>query len=287
MRKLKQKIEAILLAGKNPKSVEAEARVLLSHVFKVPLSKLQTEFDSLPVTPDLEREALSLAEARAKGRPLQHILGVQFFYEHEYEVNASTLIPRPETEILVQAAIEWAKARFPTGDFRFAELGIGSGCISGELLSALVKARGVATEVEPLALALASRNLKRLGVEGRIQLHLVDPAGPFVGFDALTQDRPYDLVISNPPYVDAGDEIEAEVLQHEPRSALFAEPAPNFFYESFATHARALLAPHAAAFFEIPHERAGEIELIFKGAGLQTQIFLDLTGRPRVLKGNF
>ena len=234
---------------------------------------------------EFERSAVSIAEQRAGGRLLQHLLGQQFFLNHDYLVSPSVLVPRPETEILVTHAIEWAKVvSSQRQKVRFAELGLGSGVISCEILAAIPEASGVASEQSADATIIAKENLLAVagkGFEQRLQL-LMAPSSD-TGFEIFLPHSPFDLIISNPPYVSPEDQIEAQVLREEPHSALFAFSSVNAFYENFATHGRNLLRSGGRAFFEIPHERSEELGEMFNAAGFRALTLPDLTGRPRVL----
>ncbi|MBS1959233.1 MAG: peptide chain release factor N(5)-glutamine methyltransferase [Bdellovibrionales bacterium] len=289
MLKLKNQIRRILSLSKNKKSVDAETDLILFHFFR---DKYRDYPAQCEVTPEIEKSALAIARRRSNGDPLQHILGYQFFYEHEYKVDPHVLIPRPETEILVQAAINWARHH---GCRKMAELGLGSGVISGEILFECKGVVGLATEISPDAIRLAKGNLATvLGPDWNKRIDIIQTQSPSQAFDSLLSNAPFDLIVSNPPYVSRTDEIEEEVLRHEPHLALFPDIQnpnrhPNFFYENFLKYAPQLLERHGAAFFEVPHERAGEINDLFSAVGQSYAIELipDLTGRPRVLKVTF
>jgi release factor glutamine methyltransferase len=154
---------------------------------------------------------------RSAGEPFQYITGRQEFYGLEFEVNPDVLIPRPETELLVETALgllQGTEAPF------VCDVGTGSGCIAVTLLHERQDARGLALDLSPAALAVATRNAARHGVGGRLDFLVSDC------FDALpTGEREgvrFDLVASNPPYVaeDALGELQREVREHEPRAAL-------------------------------------------------------------------
>lgn len=285
MLRLKEQLIAALASAPRPKSVEAEADLILYHFFR---DEMRTGAPA--VTPEIEAAALGIARQRATGIPLQHLLGYQYFYEHEYRVSPAVLIPRPETEILVQAAIGWLRTH---GGGRMGELGLGSGILSAEILHAFPTMTGVASELSPEAQAVARENLETvLGPRWAERLRIVTPPGADTGFEILLPEGPYDLIVSNPPYVARHDEIEEEVLKHEPHLALFPDAAapardPNHFYLNFLRHARALLAPGGAAFLEIPHERADFLAELPLTEGLRAELIPDLTGRSRVLKCTF
>ena len=215
---------------------------------------------------------------RAQGIPLQHVLGYQAFLDHEYEVDASTLIPRPETEILVSEAMSALKS--PGVGI---EIGLGSGIISIELLSRFPGLRMQASEFSVSAQALARKNAKKiLGDDSRIKILTPkdesDVLSVFAGIRA-------DFMISNPPYLDAScsSETASEVLKHEPRAALFPVNGDSLhFCREIALHGRALLVPGGHVFLEIAHERAEATEALFR-SDWKCRLVNDLTGRPRVL----
>jgi release factor glutamine methyltransferase len=288
-------IQLIGILSRSPEvgSPGSEARLILFHLLQRPgsplnrLSDVTSAFEALAAEArtHLAREAVALAESRTRGALLQHLLGFQFFLNHDYSVSPAVLIPRPETEVLATHAIEWAKrASTHQGTLRFAELGLGSGILSCELLSALPGAVGVASELAPDAIRIAETNLARIvGPSFHERLQILHAPGPDSGFEIFIPHSPFDLILSNPPYVSPDDEIEAQVLREEPRRALFAEGGVNRFYESFAIHGRSLLRSGGRAFFEIPHERAPLLLTLFEGAGFRVDVLPDLTGRPRVM----
>ena len=149
---------------------------------------------------------------RAAREPFQYISRIQEFYRLDFEVTPDVLIPRPETEMVVDAALEFLSRRQEPS---FCEVGVGSGCISVSILHELPKARGVGLDISPAALAVASRNASRHGVADRLQLFESDV------FRELDAGR-YDLIASNPPYVPAAQfsGLQDEVRDFEPRAAL-------------------------------------------------------------------
>jgi release factor glutamine methyltransferase len=193
-----------------------EAGSLLSHAVSRDRTFLITHADELLTAEQLRYYRASVAR-RAAGEPLQYIKGSQEFYGLDFEVNPDVLIPRPETELLVETALELLKG---TRSPLLCDVGTGSGCVAVSLLHARADARALALDVSPAALRVAARNAGRHGVADRIDLLVSDC------FDALASDEQtaarFDLVASNPPYV-AEDELEGlqrEVRDHEPRAAL-------------------------------------------------------------------
>jgi release factor glutamine methyltransferase len=302
MLKLKQKILDLFAEHGHEKSPEAEANLILFNAYRhrYPIIQKYSEIlqgtftDKFPMTTEIEEEAMKMANQRIKGIPLQHITGNQFFFEHDYIVNSHVLIPRPETEILISNVLDVISKKWPKKPFRFAELGLGSGILSTEILAHYKSALGIASEVSPQAIAMARQNLDHILGPGNWEdrFSILEPADLHIGFEIFGDYKPMDLIISNPPYVSVNDEIEAEVLRHEPHGALFpmvggsdegGKENPNFFYENFLFNHSKILKPDGIVFFEIAHERADEIEHEFKNAGFKTNLIPDLTGRSRVL----
>ena len=298
MQNLRSKIIAILHQPDSSYSAEMEAELILLHFFRRQDRRIQDlstlKLSAPEATPEIEKDAIEIAQTRASGIPLQHLLGNQYFFEHEYQVNDSTLIPRPETEILVQETLTWIENNIDKTHFKFAELGLGSGIISTEILNRFGDAIGYASETNPLAIALARQNLETiLGLDFQTHLHIIEPHSEISGFEVFLKEAPFDLIVSNPPYLSTQDEVSSEVIQHEPHEALFPkktnqEENPNYFYKNFLEHVKQLLSPEGSAFFEVPHERAVDLLNAFQEAGLvQSKLISDLTGRHRVLQARF
>jgi release factor glutamine methyltransferase len=211
---LREASEALRASGLEEPRREAVS--LLSHALSRDRTFLVTHSDE-PLTAGQLRSYHSLVERRAAGEPSQYIKGTQEFYGLDFEVNENVLIPRPETELLVETALELLKE---TPSPFVCDVGTGSGCIAVSLLHTRTDARALALDVSSAALEVAARNAARNGVAERIDLLVSDC------FDALAPDgraeTRFDLVASNPPYI-AEDELEGlqrEVREHEPRVAL-------------------------------------------------------------------
>ncbi len=188
-----------------------EAGSLLSFV----IGKDRTVLISHAEDPLSDRDAARFREAaerRATGEPLQYITGVQDFYGRDFQVTPDVLIPRPETELLVEAALE---VLVDSPSPLICDVGTGSGCIAVTLLCERNDARAVAVDVSQPALEIAARNARRYGVSDRIEFKISDC------FDGLNSTT-FDLVVSNPPYVSASAlaGLQREVRDHEPLVAL-------------------------------------------------------------------
>lgn len=243
--------------------------------------------------------ALVVAEKRRNGELLQHLIGYQNFLGNDYLVSRDTLIPRPETEILVTEVLKELESRASVGSGQCLgfEVGIGTGVISIELLAHFAKTgkadalRMIGTDLSASVLDLAGRNSERILGQRALeegQLRLVCVTGGSEVFESFEKEgsgrRLLDFVVSNPPYLEPGD-VEADVIGHEPHSALFAADSarPDYFYEVIAEQAARFLKPGGFVAVEIPHERAAKIQGFFSAGGWQCRVVEDLTRRPRVL----
>lgn len=233
-----------------------------------------------------------MANRRAHGEPLQYLLGYQYFLNHEYEVTPAVLIPRPETEILVYEVTQTLKRQFEQPKLGI-EIGVGSGCISLELLKLFPSLSMIGTELSADAAVVARRNAEKiLGAShaDRFDVRLADDARdvyePLEGAPWLRGGRA-DFIVSNPPYLADASEVDADVLNHEPRAALFApEGDPLYFYRKILEGAEAFLIPSGYVFFECPHERIDRVGALF-GPDWKVDGFRDLNDRPRVLRAEW
>lgn len=236
-----------------------------------------------------------MANRRAHGEPLQYLLGYQYFLNHEYEVDTSVLIPRPETEILVYETMQTFKRQIeqPTSGI---EIGVGSGCISIELLKLFPGLFMVATELSEGAMAIANRNADKILGKDSQRLRVFLSKTQDEVFEPLERNSevlgrsirvPVDFIVSNPPYLASKSEVDEDVLNHEPGTALFApEGDPLYFYRKIVEGAEAFLRPNGFLFFECPHERIDGIARLF-GKDWRIEQFKDLTGRPRVIRAEW
>ncbi len=232
------------------------------------------------------QRAIIWAHSRASGKLLQHLIGFQTFLSHEYDVSADVLVPRPETEILVAEAIKRLKNSSPQLGI---EIGVGSGIISIEMLSVFPNLTMLGSELMPQAATQALKNAEKiLGKADRLKI--VQPENAGVGIDAfqdheLIIKQKADVIFSNPPYLTKQDAIDAEVIEQEPWSALFApEDDPLFFYRDIARAAHTYLRPGGWVFLEVPVERAKNVlELFSIDQWTDQELVADLNQRDRVL----
>ena len=190
-----------------------EARSLLAHVLEVDWAVLITD-PGKPVADAPLSRFQELVSRRMTGEPAQYITGTQDFYGRRFEVNPDVLIPRPETEGLIETVVPFVSS--DNSPFWICDVGTGSGCIAITLLCEKRFAHVVGVDISEAALEVAKRNAKAHNVANRVSFIQSDC------FDAITRDNTFDLIVSNPPYVSANvlQGLQREVRDHEPRVAL-------------------------------------------------------------------
>lgn len=232
-----------------------------------------------PVPPTVAAAFEAAVSRRERHEPIQYILGLAAFWRDEFVVTPAVLIPRPDTEILVEAVA--ARVR-PLASPALLDLGTGSGCIALSLLRELPKARAVALDVSEAALEVATRNARRLGLDSRIELRVsrwLEALGPTESFDAI---------VSNPPYVAREDESSLpEEVRYEPALALFADPADELSsYRAILDGIDGRLGPSGLLAFEVGAGQAERVAALLGTAGYHgIEVLNDLASIPRVVLG--
>lgn len=220
----------------------------------------------------------ALLQRRLHREPLQYILGNCEFCGFEFAVTPAVLIPRPETELLVEKIVELAA---PFDSPRIIDLGTGSGCIAVSLAKLIVNAQVVALDLSAAALEIAQANAKKLGVAERIEFRLAD-------MTKLNFAETFDLVVSNPPYVLESERpgLQPEIHDWEPAAALYVKGDGLQFYRSILEYCKKHLRPGGWIGCEMASQRSTAIEKLFREAGLfQVQIIQDLAGFDRHVIG--
>jgi release factor glutamine methyltransferase len=250
-----------------------DAGSLLAHVLGRDRSFLIAHADRA-VSEEEFRAFRFLIERRASGEPLQYITGHQEFFKLDFEVTPAVLIPRPETELIVETALvllhDDAKPLL-------ADIGTGSGCIAISLLHEMSAARAVATDVSLAALAVAQRNAERHHVADRLEVLESDC------FSAMDASRSFSLIASNPPYVADGElkDLQTEV-HYEPRAALAGGPDGLSVIQRLLLQARPFLRPGGHFVFEIGFGQSQAVEqLIDRRVWKLLEIRRDLQQIPR------
>jgi len=268
---------------KGIRSAQHNAEVLVQHVLGMDKMRMVLSLgEAFPEEKRAEFEALM--RRRGEHEPLQYILGVQEFYGREFAVTPAVLIPRPETELLVEHVL---KQRPLFGDAPvIADIGTGSGAIAVTLACEWPGARLVAIDLSPEALAVARRNGERLGVAGQIHFLQGDLMYPL-----LERGLRPDIVVSNPPYIPSADceELDAEVRDHEPRLALDGGEDGLNPYRTISAALPRLWPAEGTAFvaYEVGIHQDHDVENLIRAAvpGAETGILPDLQGIGRVIWG--
>ena len=253
-----------------------EAGSLLAQALHCDRTYLITHGDDLVTGERLDQFRVLIAR-RAAREPLQYIVGYQEFFKLSFEVTPDVLIPRPETELIVEAALELADRE---RSLSILDVGTGSGCIVISLLHELKNARATATDISPNALEVARRNAQRHNVSDRVTFTQADSLAP------LTQSAAFSLIVSNPPYIPAGEiaTLQREVREHEPLAAL-ASGADGLDHIRALLRETPLVLHHSGHFiFEIGFGQGDTIErLVDRAIWRLIEIRKDLQGIPRTV----
>jgi release factor glutamine methyltransferase len=253
-----------------------DAELLLAHALGVGRARLRSHGEEVPAA-DAAVRFLALVERRAAGEPVAYILGRKDFWTLELAVNAAVLVPRPETELLVERAL----ALHPKDEAKAADLGTGSGAIALALASARPRWRVAATDISAAALAVARANAATLGLT-RVEMIQGD-------WLACVPGRTFDLLLSNPPYVAAGDPaLDQPELMREPRLALVADEDGLAALRAIILAAPAHLAPGGWLLLEHGATQAASVAgaLVARGFA-QVRSHRDLAGRERMTEGQW
>ncbi|HNY65901.1 MAG TPA: peptide chain release factor N(5)-glutamine methyltransferase [Deltaproteobacteria bacterium] len=259
------------LQAKGSESPRLDAEVLLAHVLGRNRLDLYLDMDR----PLMESELASyrvLLKRRSEREPVAYILGHKEFYSHDFVVNREVLIPRPESEILVEKAVELAPEQ---GEV--FELGVGSGAVIISILLERLDLTGYGNDISFGALTVARENARRLGVEDRLSLHQGDL------FRGMT--KRFHLIVANPPYIarSCEHELQEDVRRYEPACALFAGNDGLDIIREIIGQASDHLEPGGRLIMEVGHDQRGAVERMVKEDGkLTLRLWIrDLAGADR------
>ena len=246
-------------------SPRLDAEVLLAHSLKMTRIQLYTEFDK-PLNA-VEREPFKASlKRRSQGEPVAYITGTKEFMGFSFAVGPEVLIPRPDTEVLVESALNAVKRMEKP---RILDVGTGSGCIALSLALKCPAAEVFAWDIDAAALNLARANATALGANVSFDCRDALAEDSWTAVHPAAQAAQYDLIVSNPPYIspDERSSLPTSVIDFEPNGALFAAPDGLLFYRALARLAPKLLKPNGLLMVEIGSSQAEAVANILTSAG--------------------
>jgi release factor glutamine methyltransferase len=264
-------------------SAELDARILVGSALGLDLTGVIAAAAQILTTDQTER-LQDFARRRIAGEPVARIVGVKEFWGLPLRLSPATLVPRPDTETVVEAALEILRTESRCDSpLRIADLGTGSGAMLLALLSELPNASGVGTDISIAGLRTARDNARQLGFSARAAFVACDYAAALSG--------PFDLIVSNPPYIRSAHiaSLDAEVRDHDPHRALDGGIDGLDAYRLIAPEATRLLAPGGTLAVEVGHGQSGDVQGLMTAAGLTPAgpPKSDLAGIRRAVTGRF
>lgn len=288
--KLKEILEKTIQFFKDKKldSPRLDAELIIAHGLKIERIQLYLKFDQPLSEPEIST-CRELVRRRAQGEPVAYILGTKDFFGYTFAVNSHTLIPRPETEHVVEAVLEWTEnLEHP---YTILDLGTGSGCIGLSLLKRLPQAQLIAVDLSEGALEVARKNAQALEIQDRVQFVFANSESVdqvLADLQNFTGREDIDILVSNPPYIAVDDkDVEDNVKKFEPSSALFAEDHGLQYLKSWSKKYAPFLASKAIMLMEMGMSQGDAMKAHFQS--LQTfqtvDVIKDLAGLQRVIRG--
>lgn len=262
-------------------SGELDARLLVGHTLGVDFTGMIIAA-SRRLTPEEAHRLEQLTRRRVAGEPVARILGVKEFWGLPLRLSPATLVPRPDTETIVELALEVSNGRpHLDGQRRIADIGTGSGAILLALLSELPDAVGIGTDISLESLRTARDNATQLDLAARVSFVACNYAAALSGI--------FDLVVSNPPYICSADlaDLDPEVREYDPRRALDGGTDGLDAYRAMVPEAALLLAPGGTLIVEAGYDQSGSIAELMVASGLTPDLppRADLAGIPRAVAG--
>lgn len=262
-------------------SPDLDARLLIGAALDLDHTGLAVQA-ARRITGDEAATIENYAQRRIAHEPVARILGRKEFWGLDFQLSEATLVPRPDTETAVEAALEMLRSEpHATRALRIADIGTGSGAILLALLSELPEATGIGTDISAAALATAELNAQRLGLANRASFVQCDYAAGLSGT--------FDLIVSNPPYIRSADiaVLDPDVRDHDPHLALDGGADGLTAYRVITTQAVDLLAAHGFLIFEVGHDQGTDVGKIMHAAGLTVASApkADLAGIHRAVMG--
>lgn len=268
-------------------SPRLDTELLMARALQWDRMKLYMNYEYALTEPELTA-CRELVKRRASGEPVAYILGARDFYNHSFVVSSGVLIPRPETETIVQSVLDWWRSfEDETVALDIVDLGCGSGCIGLSIAAEVPTAKLVSVDIAETPVRTTRLNAERLAVANRSQvlqkdvseLELQDFEPAFKGLASV--------IVANPPYIAEDDEqVEANVRKFEPKEALFSPDGGLFHIRNWATKAADLIVVSGLVIFEIGYEQGQQVKKVFEetGAFEDVTILKDLAGMDRFVR---
>jgi len=258
-------------------SASLDARILVAHALNIDQLQLALDEQRLVGQADFEKIEI-LALRRLRNEPVARILGSKEFYGLEFLLNEATLVPRPESELLVDLGIKFLREKLAP---KILELGVGSGCIIISLLKNIRGAKAYGVDISAKALVAATSNAKAHNIDQRINWL----CGSW--FEPLEREEKFDLIVSNPPYIDTKtiSTLALEVREFDPIDALDGGISGLEAFEQIIGEAKARLMQRGILLLEIGFDQSKTVFALCKRAGFSdVKLHMDLAGQPRVIE---
>ncbi|MFV8256894.1 peptide chain release factor N(5)-glutamine methyltransferase [Bdellovibrio bacteriovorus] len=265
-----------------------DAELLLAHGLKLERIQLYLRFDQ-PMKDEELAVLRELVRRRASGEPVAYILGYRDFFNHRFEVNNQVLIPRPETEHIVEDVLAWASDK--EASLGLVDLGCGSGCIGLSLLKEYPNAKLIAVDLLPGAIEVAQRNAQALEVADRVQFLNLDAGNVeaiMSAYKDFTGQSSIDVLVSNPPYIASDDpQVEENVKKFEPNSALYAEDSGLALLKGWSKAFAPYLKTPGLMLMEMGMSQGPAMKQAYESLKIFNEISVikDLSGHDRVIRG--
>ncbi|AZZ35332.1 peptide chain release factor N(5)-glutamine methyltransferase [Bdellovibrio sp. qaytius] len=266
---------------KNFDTPRLDAELLIAHALKLPRIQLYAKFDS-PLSEAEVNLCRDYVKRRTAGEPVAYIIEEKGFYGHIFKVKSGVLIPRPETEMIIDEVLKDFK-KHPKDHVRILDLGAGTGCIGLSILKHIPLAELVTVEKSAEAFALVQENIASLDLSERTKAIHADVAS----LNAAELGE-FDYIVSNPPYIDVNDtQVEVNVRKFEPSMALFSEENGLYALKSWSAKFAPSLKAEGLMLFEMGHTQGDAMKKHFSDLAKlkEVTVLKDLSGLDRIIKG--
>lgn len=257
-----------------------EVSYLLSKILEVDRSFLYTNLDQ-PISKEAQEKFLDLLKRRASGEPLSYIFKLREFMGIDFFVEKGVLIPRPETEMIVEYIIDYVEKNFKEKTVKILDIGIGTGAISLSLAKNLENSRVLGVDIEDIPLEVAQRNKENLKLEN-VNFIKSDL------FENIKEDEKFSLIVSNPPYIRTSllDELQDDVKNFEPKAALDGGDDGLLFYRRITSQASDYLLQDGMLIYEIGFDQGESVKKILEDEGFRDIVLVeDFQGLDRMVLG--